>query len=101
MQVTLDIPDELAALMSAGSADLSRAALEALALQGYRTEHLSESQMRRLLGLETRMEVHAFLKEHGVYLHYSIEDLDRDREAARRMREQRRVSFPAGERLAG
>jgi hypothetical protein len=32
----------------------------------------------RLLGFETRIEVHAFLKEHGVYLNYTVEDLQRD-----------------------
>ena len=45
-------------------------ALEALALEGYRTERLSESELRQMLGFETRMQVHAFLKEHGVYLNY-------------------------------
>ena len=35
MKVTLDIPDEIAAQLSAGQ-ELSRAALEALALDGYR-----------------------------------------------------------------
>lgn len=40
--------------------------------------------MRRLLGFETRMEVHGFLKEHGVYLNYSMKDLEHDmREADR------------------
>jgi hypothetical protein len=27
------------------------------------------------------MQVHAFLKRHGVYLHYSLEDLKHDRQA--------------------
>jgi Uncharacterised protein family (UPF0175) len=34
--------------------------------------------VRGLLGFETRMEVHAFLKEHGVFMHYTMEDLERD-----------------------
>jgi len=38
--------------------------------------------VRRLLGFETRMEVHAFLKEHGVFLHYTYEDFVHDREVA-------------------
>jgi predicted HTH domain antitoxin len=91
MQVTLDIPDELAAQIVSGGADLSRAALESLAIESYRTERLSESEIRRLLGFETRMEVHAFLKEHGAWLHYSLEDMERDRESALRMRAERRA----------
>jgi len=85
--------------------DLSRTALEALALDAYRTELLSESQVLRMLGFETRMEVHAFLKEHGVYLNYSFEDLERDRETSRSLRARRdeelRLPDSAPERRAG
>jgi hypothetical protein len=100
MQITLDIPDDLAGQLSADSQGLPRAALEALALEGYRSERLSESQIRELLGFETRMQVHAFLKEHNCYLHYSIEDLEHDRLTAERVRAVRRAGPSAGERLA-
>jgi len=101
MQVTLDIPDNLAAQMVSGGENLTRAALEALAVEGYRTERLSESEIRHLLGYETRMEVHAFLKEHGAYLHYSVAELERDRVTAQRLRS-RQPQPPVGrERLAG
>jgi hypothetical protein len=60
----------------------SRTALEALAPEGYRTEQISDAETRRLLGFETRMEVHAFLKERGAFLHYSLEDAAKDREMA-------------------
>lgn len=97
----LDIPDQFAAQMISADKDISRTALEALALEGYRTERLSESEIRELLGFDTRMEVHAFLKEHGAYLLYSLEDLERDRESAQRMREKRFRTSAEGERLAG
>jgi hypothetical protein len=83
VEVTLTIPDDLAAQMTADGKEPSQAALEALALEGYRSDRLSEAEIRRMLGFETRMEVHAFLKEHGVYLHYSPADLEEDRETAR------------------
>lgn len=101
MQITLNIPDELATEMTSGGADISRTVLEALALEGYRSERLSEAAIRRLLGFGTRMEVHAFLKEHGAYLHYSAADLERDRQAAWRMREKRKQPPSQHERLAG
>jgi hypothetical protein len=101
MQVSLDIPDELAALMTSGGTDIPRAALEALAVEGYRTERLSESEIRRLLGFETRMEVHAFLKEHAAWLHYSLDDLERDRESSQQMRARQQPSFAAKDRLLG
>jgi predicted HTH domain antitoxin len=51
------------------------------ALEAYREGKLSTAQLRRLFGYSTRMQVHAFLKRHGVYLHYSLEDLKHDRQA--------------------
>ena len=45
---------------------MSRAqALEALALEGYRSGKLSQAQVRRMLGYETRAQVDGFLKRHG------------------------------------
>ncbi len=86
MQVTVTIPDTFAAQLLAAGKDPAQAALEALAVEGYRTERLSESEVRQMLGYETRMEVHALLKEHDVYLHYSLEDLEHDRQTAERFR---------------
>lgn len=78
MQVTLDIPDNLAQQLIAAGKDPSREALEVLAVEGYRTERLTESEVRQMLGYETRIQVHALLKEHNIYLHYSLEDLETD-----------------------
>ena len=78
MQVTLNIPDSLAAQLIAAGENPSQAALEALAVEGYRTQRLSENEVRILLGYETRMQVHALLKEHDVYLNYSMSDLEQD-----------------------
>ncbi len=46
MQVTLDIPDNLAEQLISAGKDPSREALEALAIDGYRTERLTESEVR-------------------------------------------------------
>jgi hypothetical protein len=82
MQVTLTIPDELAAQLMAAGKDPSRAALEALAVEGYRTQRLSENQVRVMLGYQTRMQVHTLLKEHDVYLNYSMADVEQDIKAS-------------------
>lgn len=84
MEITLNIPDELARQVTPEGQDPARVALEALALEGYRTELLSESAVRQLLGFETRVEVHAFLKKHKVYLHYDLADLEQDRATAKK-----------------
>jgi hypothetical protein len=97
----IEIPDEIASVIAADGESMSRAALEALALEGYRSQQLSESQIRVLLGFETRMQVHAFLKAHHCYLDYTMDDLERDRQSAERMRARRRNAPPEQERLAG
>jgi predicted HTH domain antitoxin len=83
--VTLGLPDELSKALASPGGDLSRAALEALATEAYRERKISHSQLRRLLGYETRMEVDGFLKDRGVELEYTAEDLERDRETFRRL----------------
>jgi predicted HTH domain antitoxin len=80
-QVILDIPDELSTFLTASGHNLQRAALEAIALEAYREGKFSTAHLRRLLGYGTRTEVHAFLKERGVYLRYDLADLDHDRQA--------------------
>lgn len=78
MEIILTLPDELAGQISAQGQDPARAALEALALEGYRSERLSAAEVRRMLGFQTGMQVHAFLKEHRVYLQYGEADLEQD-----------------------
>ena len=47
MQVQLELPDEIAQALNIG--DLSRAAIEALALEGYRSRRLGRGQVQRLV----------------------------------------------------
>lgn len=86
MRVTLEVPDDIARGLMADGRDLPRAALEALAVEGYRSGALTQAQVRRMLGYQSRAEVDGFLKEHGVWLEYTLDDLERDRETLRRLR---------------
>jgi len=98
MTITVEIRDVLAGVLSAEGKDPTRAVIEAMALEGYRTERLTESDLKELLGLETRMEVHGFLKDHGAFLHYTAEDLDHDTavaiDVARRYQSQKNSTPP-------
>ena len=85
MSVTIELPEEIEQQLETEWGNLPRRALEAVALEGYRSGALTLAQLRRMLGFETRMEADAFLKQHGVYLEYSIEDLERDRETLARV----------------
>jgi len=80
MEVKLRIPDDVAERLAASGGDLSRRALEALALQGYRDQTLTLYQVSEMLGL-SRIETEDFLGRHQVSLS-AIEEADLDREAA-------------------
>jgi len=84
-QLILNLPDELSSALSRSGDELPRAALEAMALEAYRERKLTTAQLRRILGFETRYQLDGFLKEHEVWLNYSLRDLEQDRETHRRL----------------
>jgi hypothetical protein len=90
MQITIELPEDIAVGLESRWKDLSRAALESLALEAYRSRALTGAQLRRLLVFETPMQVDAFLKEHEIF-DYSAADFEKDRETLLgiRMREAR------------
>jgi hypothetical protein len=96
MNITVEIPEQLAHRLARAGQDPTRAALEAIALEGYRSDRLSEADVRQLLGFETRMEVHGFLKEHGAFLPYTDQDLEHDCEVARQTAQRARRERRAG-----
>jgi hypothetical protein len=85
MELTLHIPDDVARRLSASGSDLSRRALEAFALGEFKPGRLTESQLRQLLGFQTRDALDGFLKAHEAWLNYTMEDLERERAALRRL----------------
>lgn len=78
MQLIVEIPDDFAGRFNVGSNELSRRALELLALEQYKNGHLTESELQRLLGFGTRYELDGFLKAHEVWADVTIEDLRQD-----------------------
>jgi hypothetical protein len=80
MDVTLRIPDDIAAHLTASGGDLSRRALEAFALEELRAGRITEVELRKMLGLE-RIELDGFLKAHGIYQEYTVEDFEEERRA--------------------
>jgi hypothetical protein len=77
MQVTVNIPDDLAARLIPDGHDAARTLLEESAAAAYRDRRLSMEQLRRLLGFETRFDVDTFLMQHSIS-DYTAEDLDQD-----------------------
>ncbi len=104
MTITVEIPEELAGQLIAAGQDPSRAALEAIALEGYRSGRVSAAGIRKFLGFGTRMEVDAFLKQHGAWLPYTEEDLAHDIEVASqvaRRAQSEQIERPSDHRRAG
>jgi hypothetical protein len=85
MVITVEIPEELARRLGADPAQLPRQAVEALVLEAHRQENLSEAEIGRLLGMESRFQIERFLKDHGVELAYSRDDLDHERQVHREL----------------
>ena len=94
MQITLDLPDELAAAVTPHGQDLSRAALEALGLEAYRQRRITGYQLRTLLGIPSRYQFDGFLKEHLVEK-YSVEDFEKDLATTEEFRKKREADNPA------
>ncbi|HYU32661.1 MAG TPA: UPF0175 family protein [Thermoanaerobaculia bacterium] len=85
MQVFLEVPDDIVRKLEAGWSDLPRHALEALAVQAYRSGLLTASEVQQMLGLASRWETDELLKSAGAYLDYSEDDLRQDLETMRRL----------------
>lgn len=85
MQLTIDLPDELSAVLAASGGELPRAALEAIALEAWRERKLTTAQLRRSLGFETSWQLDGFLKQREVWLDYGVAELEADRETHRRL----------------
>lgn len=78
MRVTIQLPDDISAALHQQWDDVPRRSLEAIAVEAYRTGALTESQVRRLLGFDSRFQVHALLKAHHVPLRYTSADIEDD-----------------------
>jgi predicted HTH domain antitoxin len=85
MNVAVNLPEDIAKRLQATWNDLSRGTLEAIALEGYRSQALTRDQVARLLGLSF-WEAEAFLKERRAYLPYDDADLEQDRQVIDRLR---------------
>jgi hypothetical protein len=82
MQVNVQIPDDIGRCLIEAGGDLSRVALESVALEALRAGRITEAQLRKMLGL-ARIELDGFLKAHGVYQDYTLEDFEEERRALR------------------
>ena len=75
MEISVQLPEDIARSIADNPPALQRALLEGLALEGVRSGRISRGQARRLLGLSTRYEVDGFLKVHGIPVEESFDQI--------------------------
>jgi hypothetical protein len=77
MQVTVELPDQVARQWGETPDAVGRPVLEDAAMEGYRAGRLSRRQVGAMLGLDCRQK-EAFFQGRGVSLNYSTADLEAD-----------------------
>ena len=86
MQITVDIPDEIAQRLGQTGDNLAHKLLEMVIADAYRAGILSTAEVGRILQLPSRLETHAFLKRMAVYLNYDEIELERDLQTLKELR---------------
>ena len=81
MTITIDIPEELAERLGDRVASMPR---EGLALAAIREGLWTEAELGQFLGLP-RLAIDQFLKDNGVEIPYTWEDLERERALFRKL----------------
>jgi hypothetical protein len=86
MTVSIEISADAEELLrSAFGSNLSRAALEAMVIEGFRSGKLSRFQAQTVLDFDNRWETEEWLGAHGAESSYSMEDLEADRQTLERI----------------
>lgn len=88
MQITVEIPDEIAQRLNQAWGSLSRRVLETVVADAYRCGEISTAEVGHILQLPSRLETHAFLKRMGVYLNYDEAELEQDLQTLKKFRAQ-------------
>lgn len=88
MNVAIDIPDDIGRVLATQAGGLSRAVLEAVAIEAYRAGVITPAQVQQMLEMKSRWETESFLRRADAYHDYTTDDLERDiaaiRDASRR-----------------
>ena len=83
VNVAIEIPDDIGRVLGGQAGDVSRAVLEAVAVEAYRSGTITPAQVQQMLGLRSRWETESFLRRAEAYHDYTIDDLERDIAAIR------------------
>lgn len=88
MQITVEIPDDIAQRLDQTEAHLSRRLLELVVADAYGCGKISTAELRQILHLPNRLAAHAFLKRMSIYLDYDETALQQDLQTLKEFRAQ-------------
>jgi predicted HTH domain antitoxin len=83
VNVAIEIPDDIGRVLGAQAGGVSRAVLEAVAVEAYRSGAITTAQVQQMLGLRSRWATESFLRRAEAYHDYTMDDLERDIAAIR------------------
>ena len=83
MNIAIEIPDDIGQVLAAQPGGVSRAVLEAVAVEAYRSGAITTAQVQQMLGLRSRWETESFLRRAEAFHDYTMDDLERDIAAIR------------------
>lgn len=76
--MNISIPADLEDRLQPYLSQLSRCALEAIAIEAYRNRLMSAAEVQALLQLPSHLATDAFLKQRGAMRSLSLEDVQQD-----------------------
>jgi len=83
MQITIELPDDIANQLQLQPANVARRVLELIVADHYRQGRIGTAEVRRILNFSSRWETYEFLKGEKAYLPYTEDDLEQDLKAIR------------------
>lgn len=83
MNIAINLPDDIGHILAAQAGGVSRAVLEAVAIEAYRSGTITPAQVQQMLELRSRWETESFLRRVEAVHDYTMEDLERDIAASR------------------
>ena len=83
MNIAIDIPDDIGHVLAAQAGGVSRAVLEAVAIESYRSGAITPAQVQQMLGLNSRWATESFLHRAEAFHDYTMADLEKDIAAIR------------------
>lgn len=78
MNVAIDIPDEIGQVLATQAGGVTRAVLEAVAIEAHRSGAITPAQVQQMLGMCSRWETEPFLRRAEAFHAYTMDDLERD-----------------------